>query len=131
VLPHRRRRSAGAACHAGRIGAGEGAAQKGGKLKFMFPTEGSVLLPQSMFILKKAPHPNAAKLWVDFVLSEEGQTILVKGEAMVSGRSGFKSPLPEYAPSIDSLKLISVDWAALSADKLKLLRDEWTGVFNP
>jgi iron(III) transport system substrate-binding protein len=105
--------------------------QKGGKLKFMLPEEGSVLLPQSMFILKKAPHPNAAKLWVDFILSEEGQTILVKGEALVSGRSGFKSPLPEYAPSIDSLKLISVDWQGLSTEKLKVLRDEWTAVFNP
>jgi iron(III) transport system substrate-binding protein len=105
--------------------------QKGGKLKFMLPEEGAVLLPQNMIILKKAPHPNAAKLWVDFVLSEEGQTIIVKGEAMVSGRGGFKSPLPEYAPSIDALKLISVDWQALNTPKLKALRDEWTGIFNP
>jgi ABC-type Fe3+ transport system substrate-binding protein len=88
-------------------------------------------LPQSMFILKKAPHPNAAKLWVDFILSEPGQAILVKGEAMVSGRTGFKSPLPEYAPGIDSLKLINVDWQGLSTEKLKVLRDEWTGMFNP
>jgi iron(III) transport system substrate-binding protein len=105
--------------------------QKGGKLKFILPEEGSVLLPQSMFILKKAPHPNAAKLWVDFILSEEGQTILVKGEALVSGRTGFKSPLPDYAPSIDSLKLINVDWQGLTTPKLKELRDEWTAVFNP
>ena len=105
--------------------------QKGGKLKFMLPEEGSVLLPQSMFILKKAPHPSAAKLWVDFILSEEGQTILVKAEALVSGRTGFKSPLPEYAPGIDSLNLINVDWQGLSSKKLKGLRDEWTAVFNP
>jgi len=105
--------------------------QKGGKLKFLLPEEGAVLLPQSMFILRKAPHPNAAKLWIDFILSEEGQTILVKGEAMVSGRSGFKSPLPEYAPSIDALKLINVDWPGLSTEKLKVLRDEWTAIFNP
>ena len=105
--------------------------QKGGKLKFLLPEEGSVLLPQSMFILKKAPHPNAAKLWIDFILSEQGQTILVKGEALVSGRSGFNSPLPEYAPSIDSLKLINVDWQGFSTEKLKVLRDEWTAVFNP
>jgi iron(III) transport system substrate-binding protein len=105
--------------------------QKGGKLKFIFPEEGSVLLPQSMFILKKAPHPNAAKLWIDFILSEQGQNIVVKGEAMVSGRAGFKSPLPEYAPAIDSLKLINVDWQGLSTEKLKTLRDEWTAAFNP
>jgi iron(III) transport system substrate-binding protein len=105
--------------------------QKGGKLKFIFPEEGSVLLPQSMFILKKAPHPNAAKLWIDFILSEQGQNIVVKGEAMVSGRAGFKSPLPEYAPAIASLKLINVDWQGLSTERLKMLRDEWTAAFNP
>ena len=105
--------------------------QKGGKLKFLLPEEGSVLLPQNMFILKKAPHPNAAKLWIDFILSEQGQTILVKGEATVSGRAGFRSPLPEYAPSIDSLNLINVDWQGLSTEKLKTLRDEWIGIFNP
>jgi iron(III) transport system substrate-binding protein len=105
--------------------------QKGAKLKFMLPQEGVVLLPQSMFILKKAQHPNAAKLWVDFILSERGQAILVKGEALISGRSGFNSPLPDYAPSIDSLKLIPIDWQALSTDELKKIRTEWTGIFNP
>jgi iron(III) transport system substrate-binding protein len=105
--------------------------QKGAKLKFMLPEEGAVLLPQSMFILARAPHPNAAKLWVDFILSEEGQTIVVKGEAMVSGRSGFKSPLPDYAPGIDSLKLINVDWQGLTDAKLRERREEWIGVFNP
>jgi iron(III) transport system substrate-binding protein len=105
--------------------------QKGGKLKFMLPEEGVVLLPQSMFILKKAPHPNAAKLWLDFALSEEGQAILVKGEALMSGRAGFKSPLPEYAPPLESLKLMKMDWKGLSTDKLKEVRSEWTTIFNP
>ncbi len=105
--------------------------EKGGNLKFILPEEGVVLLPQSMFILKKAPHPNAAKLWIDFILSEKGQAIVVKGEAMVSGRAGFKSPLPEYAPPIDSLKIIPVDWKSLSTEELKKIRAEWTAIFNP
>jgi iron(III) transport system substrate-binding protein len=105
--------------------------QKGATLKFILPEEGVVLLPQTMFILKKAPHPNAAKLWVDFILSEEGQSIVVKGEAMISGREGFTSPLPDYAPAIDSLKLIPVDWKSLSTDELKKIRAEWTAIFNP
>jgi iron(III) transport system substrate-binding protein len=105
--------------------------QKGAHLKFILPTEGVVLLPQSEFILKKAPHPNAAKLWLDFILSEEGQTILVKDEALMSGRSGFKSPIPDYAPSIDNLKTIKVDWKGLSTPQLKKVRGEWAGVFTP
>jgi iron(III) transport system substrate-binding protein len=105
--------------------------QKGARLKFMMPEEGAVLLPQNMFILAKAPHPNAAKLWVDFILSEQGQTIVVKGEGMVSGRTSFKTPLPEYAPSINSLKLINVDWQGLSEEKLNAMREEWVQMFNP
>lgn len=105
--------------------------QKGAKLKFMLPEEGVVMLPQSSFILAKAPHPNAAKLWMDFTLSEEGQAILVKGEALMSGRSGFKSPLPEYAPAIESLKLIKMDWKAMSTEQLKTVREEWVKTFNP
>jgi iron(III) transport system substrate-binding protein len=105
--------------------------QKGAKLRFMLPQEGVVMLPQSMFILKQAPHPNAAKLWIDFVLSEEGQAIMVKGEALMSGRTGFKSPLPEYAPPIGSLKLIKMDWRALTTDYLRNVRNEWVAIFNP
>ena len=73
----------------------------------------------------------AAKLWVDFILSEAGQNVLVKGEAMVSGRAGFKSPLPEYAPAIDTLNVIKVDWEKLSTAELEKLRAEWSSVFNP
>lgn len=104
---------------------------KGARLKFMLPQEGVVLMPQGTFILKKAPHPNAAKLWTDFILSEQGQNIMVKGEALISGRSGFKSPLPDYAPSIDSLKLIKVDWKGMNTAELSKLRQEWVGIFNP
>ena len=105
--------------------------QKGAKLKFLLPEEGVVLLPQNLFILAKAPHPSSARLWLDFILSEQGQTILAKDEALISGRSGFKSPLPDYAPAIDDLKLIKVDWKATSSAKLKELRDAWVATFNP
>jgi iron(III) transport system substrate-binding protein len=105
--------------------------QKGGKLKFMIPEEGIVLMPQGTFILRNAPHPNAAKLWIDFILSQEGQDLLVKGEGLISGRTGFKSPLPEYAPSVDSVKLIKVDWENMSPKALEEKRAEWLSIFNP
>lgn len=71
--------------------------QQGGTgLKFIFPEEGVLLLGNATFVLAKAPHPNAAKLWLDFQLSVAGQTILSKKEALVSTRTGFTSPLPAY-----------------------------------
>ena len=105
--------------------------ERGANLKFLLPEEGIVLLPQCSFILTKAPHPNAAKLWLDFVLSEQGQTILSKSEALISGRSGFKSPLPDYAPPIDSLKLIKMDWEKIGQDDIKAAKAEWLSIFNP
>ena len=102
----------------------------GAKLKFMIPKEGVILLPQSMFILAKAPHPNAAKLWLDFILSQDGQRILVEEEALVSGRAGFKSPLPGYAPSMENLKMINLDWSVMTTDFLVKERLKWVQIFN-
>ena len=67
--------------------------KRGTKLKFLLPKEGVVLLPQPMFILAAAPHPAAAKLWIDFMLSDVGQKIMVDNEATISGRGGFVSPI--------------------------------------
>jgi iron(III) transport system substrate-binding protein len=105
--------------------------EKGANLKFIFPEDGILLLGNATFILAKAPHPNAAKLWMDFQLSVAGQTILSKKEALISTRSGFTSPLPEYAPSIDSLKLIPMDWSKIGPEEIKKAKAEWQSIFTP
>jgi iron(III) transport system substrate-binding protein len=105
--------------------------QRGAALKFTFPSEGVVLLPQETFTLKGSPHPNAARLWIDFILSEEGQKMLVEKEALISGRDGFKSPIPDYAPAIDSLKLIPIDWSKVTPADLQKSRAEWNEIFAP
>jgi iron(III) transport system substrate-binding protein len=105
--------------------------EKGATLKFLLPKEGVVLLGAGTFILAKAPHPNAAKLWIDFTLSEAGQTILSRREALISVRSGFKSPLPEYAPAIDELNVMPVDWSKISADEIRKGKAEWQSIFSP
>jgi iron(III) transport system substrate-binding protein len=105
--------------------------QKGAKLRILYPAEGFTFLPQLTFVLAKAPHPNAAKLWIDFVLSEKGQQILAEKEALISGRKGFKSPIPAIAPDFASLKIIPVDWEKITADRLMKYREEWITIFNP
>lgn len=105
--------------------------QRGAKLKFLLPKEGVVLLPQAMFILAAAPHPAAAKLWIDFILSDTGQKIMVDKEAIMSGRSGFVSPLPDYAPPMESLNVIKIDWNKVTQADMEKARIEWIGIFNP
>ena len=42
----------------------------------VYPAEGMPLATAPLAIFRDAPHPNAARLFVDFVLSQEGQTLL-------------------------------------------------------
>ncbi len=104
---------------------------RGANLKFILPEDGILLLGNATFILAKAPHPNAAKLWMDFSLSAEAQAILSKREALVSVRSGFVSPLPDYAPAIDSLKLIPMDWSKVGPEEIRKAKAEWQSLFTP
>jgi iron(III) transport system substrate-binding protein len=101
---------------------------KGAKLEFMRPREGVVIIPQVMFIFKDAPHPNAAKLWLDFVLSEQGQTILAGKEFLMSGRSGFKHPVQGY-PTIENTKAIPLDYETITEADMQKYRDEYKAIF--
>jgi ABC-type Fe3+ transport system substrate-binding protein len=102
---------------------------KGAKLKNIIPKEGLVVLPQMMWVFAKAPHPSAAKLWFDFVLSQEGQAIFVQNEFTRSARAGFKSPHPEL-PGLDQTKTIPMEWLKYTEADLKKARDEWTSIFK-
>ncbi len=103
--------------------------ERGASLKFIFPTEGVVLMPQCMFIPKAPPHPNAARLWLDFMLTPAAQDILARREAMSSGRTGFQSPVPQYAPNIADMKLIDVDWKSVKVADLEKARADWRQIF--
>lgn len=54
--------------------------QPGGEiLGFAFPDDGTVMMLRGMGIPKDAANPNSAKLFVDYALSKEGQTLVGKG----------------------------------------------------
>jgi iron(III) transport system substrate-binding protein len=51
----------------------------GAPVEGIYPEEGSIAVNNSVGILEQAPHPNAARLFADFLLSQEGQTIQAEG----------------------------------------------------
>lgn len=82
-------------------------------VKFVYPKDYSLMNPDSIAILEGAPHPEIAKAFIDYVLSEEGQKL-----SMGIEQRGFKSPsprftirtdipIPEYLPDITGLHQIS------------------------
>ncbi len=84
--------------------------------------EGQVILGNQAAVLEGAPHPNAGKLLIEFMLSKEGTDILVGGEAM-------QTFLQDYQPP-ESVRPYLLD---LSKSKLLGLKD-WIGAqkeFNP
>ena len=56
-------------------------------LRGVWPKEGVPSEPWTTAILKRAPHPNAARLFLDFLLSREGQTLYVETMGWSSARA--------------------------------------------
>lgn len=102
------------------------------KLEVSWPKEGVVVDGNYGGILAKAPHPNAAKLWNDFIFSKEGQEILVKVEAISTLRGDVELPadVRPYVADLGKIKALPVDWADLTKDKLDKVRDGFRNVFG-
>jgi iron(III) transport system substrate-binding protein len=101
-------------------------------IKFSTYKEGQVMLGNQAAVLKGAPHPNAAKLFVEYMLSKEGADVMVVGEMMYTFLKDYKPP-PEaahYLFDLSTTKLIGLkDWVAAQA-KFKETRDAWQAKFQ-
>jgi iron(III) transport system substrate-binding protein len=54
------------------------ASKKDPSLGYVYPSDYTLIVTRVMLIGKKAANPNAAKLWVDYVLSRRGQSVLAE-----------------------------------------------------
>jgi iron(III) transport system substrate-binding protein len=86
----------------------------------VWPKEGVPSEPWTAGILKRAPHPNAARLFLDFLLSREGQALYVQTMGWTSARSDVAAPgYKEMPPEIKVLK------SSLSPDEALKVRDDY------
>jgi iron(III) transport system substrate-binding protein len=56
-------------------------------LGVVLPKDYTLVLSRVVLIAKKARHPNAARLWVDYILSKRGQTVIAERSRLFSIRS--------------------------------------------
>src|SRR6266508_1999376 len=100
--------------------------KSGAPIKQLKPADGVGITPINQGLVKNAPHPNAAKLWIEWSLSEEGQTVLAaQGYATV--RKGMKVAEPEA--NLEGVKFLQ---RAADPENFKLLGDRtkrWEDVF--
>lgn len=82
---------------------------KGAPVEFVFPEEGVSAVTEPVAILASANNPEGAKKFVDFLLSEEGQKLVVS-QGYIPARTGID--LPEGYPARSEIKLMPFDAAA-------------------
>lgn len=101
-------------------------------LAVAWPEEGVVILGTAMAILTGSKHPNAAKLLVEFLLSEEGMGAFVTGEGVFSLREGFQVPaaVKKYTPDIGTVKAMPVNWAAFTIPEVRKVQDEFRKILK-
>lgn len=87
---------------------------KGAPVEFVFPTEGVSVVTEPVAILKSSKNPEAAKAFIDFLLSPEGQAL-----ATIQGYIPAlpSAPLPPGYPPREQIKVMDFDPAkALAAE---------------
>jgi len=72
----------------------------------VFPQDGVFVIVSPVAVMAKAPHPNAAKVFLNWVLSSEGQTLYTHG-GMISPLDTDEVKYPADFPDRKSLKLIT------------------------
>jgi iron(III) transport system substrate-binding protein len=99
----------------------------GAPLEMIFAPEGAPVNPYASGIPKTAAHPNAAKLFLNWCLSKEGQTFMIKE----LGNLTSLKQAPVYPPGFDP-KVVKV-WLPDFAQYVKLHHDwveDWNKVYN-
>ena len=89
-------------------------------LRGVWPSEGVPSEPWTSAILKRAPHPNAARLFLDFLLSREGQSLYVQTMGWVSARPDVAPP--EFREMPQGVKTLESN---LSPDEALQVREQY------
>lgn len=84
--------------------------KEGAPLRILNPKEGTVGMPGVSQMTNDAPHPNAAKLFLNWILSAEGQTVFHKAQ----GTQPIRKDVPDFTPSNVEMepvkKLLPTKW---------------------
>ena len=92
--------------------------KKGAPIEYIIPKSGIIAYKPVGAIAKNAPHPNAAKLLIDYICSKEGQTFLARGLKNYPCRPDVELPTdtPELLP-FSKINVIQVDEMAGEKEK--------------
>ncbi|UJW74062.1 ABC transporter substrate-binding protein [Rhizobium sp. SL42] len=99
---------------------------KGAPVEFVFPKEGVSAVTEPVAILSSSKNAEAAKLFIDYVLSEKGQEGFLK-LGYIPARNGMA--VPEGFPARDTIKVLPIN----ASEALKASEDDlktFSGIFG-
>lgn len=99
----------------------------GAPLRVNFPTSGVPAMESMAFLPEKAPHPEVGLVFLNWVLSKEGQQALQDFTGATVTRPGL-SP-SKILPGVEGQKIVYAT-DVLTAEKQKAIIDEWRSVFG-
>src|ERR1700704_170155 len=80
--------------------------REGHQVKTLYPTDGVFIIPSPTSVVKGSPHPNAAKLFAEFMIGDDAQKVFPT-DGGYSVRIDIAPP--PGSPELKSLKIIPVD----------------------
>lgn len=92
--------------------------RSGAPVKLVFPAEGVPSAPYAIALVKGCRHPNAAKLFYQWVLSSEGQ-------ASITEIRGAYSARPDVPEPRGKIPMNQVNFFPLDRDDFKRVRADW------
>ncbi len=95
----------------------------GGPVKIVYPEDGTTAAPDGIALVKGAPHPDAAKKFIDWVLSKETQDFLVETMGRRPVRSD--SEISPALPPMSEITIVPYDFAWSAGNKKEFVA-KWT-----
>ncbi|WP_238120481.1 MULTISPECIES: ABC transporter substrate-binding protein [unclassified Xanthobacter] len=87
-----------------------------GDFAFVIPCEGTVVVPYVMTMVKGAPHPEAARKILDYVLSDKGQAMWAQAYLRPARAVELPKEISErFLPAADYARAKPVDYAKMEA----------------
>jgi iron(III) transport system substrate-binding protein len=104
--------------------------EKGADIDFVAPPDGLPATPAILGVVNRAPHPEAAKLFQDWAVSNRGQAVYQNQSILLYGSLRSDAPPMPTGKKLSDFKLLfPSDWADFQASHAAFVK-EWNGIMG-
>jgi iron(III) transport system substrate-binding protein len=100
----------------------------GAPIGFTYPASGTTTSDALSGVSVKAPHPNAGRVFLNWLLSKDGQAMLVETGGLSVTRKG--APALSHLPATDKLPKVVDGMTVLTPEAQSALIEHWRKVFG-